>query len=240
MVALGVITQSSIDPDGSAGGAPQEGFEISPISAADGLVTCAALFSTVPVILTDFNVSKRDRDADLKWITRSEINTSHFKIYRSTDGLSWDYVGTEAAAGNSSDKIEYNFTDANANRFANAEGVLYYRIRTIDFDGFAKYSPIRNVNFDGGGMVEKFTVYPNPTAGEIFVTSNNLSTYAQPKLDVYNVFGQKVASINLSHGNDGDTQKLDLRDYNLAPGTYLLEVMHNEQIISLGKIALFN
>jgi len=241
LVGLGFGTNVSIDPDGNAGGQPSEGYDVPPVSAAEGTVTCDELFATAaPVELTDFRVKKKNRDANLSWVTNSEINASHFKIYRSNDGSSWDYVSTVEAAGNSTVRKDYYYSDLNAQMFADADGDVFYRLRAIDLDGSAEYSPIRSVNFDGSGMSERFTVYPNPTDGEIHVTSNNLRVYDNPILDVYNIYGQKVAKINLSHGNNGDTQKLDLRDYNLAPGTYLLEVMHNEQRISLGKIALFN
>jgi hypothetical protein len=240
LFGLGFTTNLSIDPDGNAGDQETDGYDISPTSAIDGTVTCNELFAIVPVELSNFTVKKKNRDANLAWVTNSEINASHFKIYRSNDGASWDYVETVQATGNSSERIGYSYSDKNAQMHANASGDVFYRLRSIDIDGYAEYSEIRSINFDGAGLSDRFTVFPNPTVGEINLTSNNLSVYEQPTLEIFNIYGQKVARVNLSHRNDGDTEKLDLRDYNLSTGTYLLEVINNEQRIPLGKVALFN
>lgn len=97
-------------------------------------------FEPLPVRLTGFSVTKQNNDALLQWFTELEINTSQFTIQRSYDALHFESIGTVQAAGNSSTKKSYHFTDENI--VSKGKSIVYYRIVTRDNDGKTQYSGI--------------------------------------------------------------------------------------------------
>lgn len=74
----------------------------------------------------------------ITWTTLQEINTSHFDIQRSTDGIRFYNVGSVAAAGESSHKITYQFED----RTSPTGTTTFYRLLQVDKDGSHSYSTI--------------------------------------------------------------------------------------------------
>ena len=79
---------------------------------------------TIPVTgLTLIARSDQGRVA-LNWFTLTEINTSHFELERSKDGVQFEKITKTAAAGNSNSRRDYAYTDAQP-----LTNLNYYRIR---------------------------------------------------------------------------------------------------------------
>ena len=77
-----------------------------------------------------------NQQVNLEWQTSDETNVSHFAIERSTDGSSFTPIGqVNFGLANS-----YAFTDNNA-----VAGNNYYRIESIDNDGYTQYSTVVEV-----------------------------------------------------------------------------------------------
>jgi hypothetical protein len=96
----------------------------------------------LPLTLTRFTASRDDDESLLQWETAQEQNTLDFVIERSTDGLTYNPIGTVDAAGNSTNTLDYSFTDKTPQPNAN-----YYRLKQTDIDGTFTYSPVCVVNF---------------------------------------------------------------------------------------------
>jgi hypothetical protein len=76
------------------------------------------------------------RQVNLAWQTSDEVNVSHFNIEHSTDGNTFTPIGQmDAGSANG-----YIFTDDNA-----VAGNNYYRIESVDNDGYTQYSMINVV-----------------------------------------------------------------------------------------------
>ncbi|MEM9833681.1 MAG: hypothetical protein AAF944_23830 [Bacteroidota bacterium] len=100
--------------------------------------TVSDVSQPLPVVLTDFTARLERPSVRLEWATASETNSEFFSIERSTDGLSFEEVGRNQAAGESSDIRNYRYVDEGvANRLT---GTLYYRLRMVDFDESYEYS----------------------------------------------------------------------------------------------------
>ena len=115
---------------------------------------------SLPVNFQFFNARKQGNTiALLSWKTAQESNSSHFDVERSTDAVSFSYIGKVNATGNTSTESNYNFTDN-----APAKGFNYYRLKQVDRDGRFIYTVARVLNFDDldAGSVK---YYPNPTNG---------------------------------------------------------------------------
>ncbi|WP_205509371.1 S8 family serine peptidase [Longitalea arenae] len=124
----------------------------------------------LPMILGQFTVTKNNKAALLQWTTLQENNTSQFIIERSTDGVHYASIGTVAAAGNATTAIKYQFIDAGM-----ANGINFYRIKTVDKDGKAALSPVRSLNNADNDLT--ISLQPNPvTNGVVYITSSVNST----------------------------------------------------------------
>jgi hypothetical protein len=115
----------------------------------------------LPVELKEFKVTAVRQDAQLTWATASELNNDRFVVERSLDGLSFSTIGTVRGRGTSTQQSKYSFTDAGAARFG---ALIYYRLKQLDFDGTATFSPVRTVKFSNVISTD-VSVYPNPTQG---------------------------------------------------------------------------
>lgn len=121
----------------------------------------------LPVSWLSFSAEKVNDVNYLSWSTASEQNNSHFVIERSYDGLSFDAIGEVRGAGNSSSVLSYIFEDRDANA-----GLVYYRIKQVDYDGNFTYSSVQVINSNPSVAV---SVLPNPNNGIFTVTVKGIS-----------------------------------------------------------------
>jgi hypothetical protein len=136
------------------------------------------LVDPLPVELTRFAVLAVRQDAILTWSTASERNNDHFAVERSLTGSSFVAVGTVRGQGNTLKATDYIFTDSNAGRLASS--TVYYRLKQVDLDGTATYSPVRTVQFSATAKAGA-SLYPNPSQGQIVL---DLSTLAEGNYSV--------------------------------------------------------
>lgn len=121
--------------------------------------------STLPVTLKLFTATRQGAMVNLKWVTASEQNNRGFEIERMLGNGNWEAVGfvsSQAQGGNSSDDLNYSYTDPN-----NFKGISQYRLRQVDLDGRYKLSEIRAVR--GEEQKDKVIVFPNPSDGKVSV-----------------------------------------------------------------------
>ena len=174
----------------------------------------------LPVTLLSFTAQLNSAgNADIKWSTATEINTSRFEIEKSLSGNQFAYLKTVAAAGNSSVVLNYNEQDNQV-----AAGTTFYRLKMIDIDGSYKYSNIASVKKQAANEV---LLYPNPAAESITISwakpvSKNI-TYS-----IYDASGKMVMQWVVSSGNNKTTKNVRM----LPVGTYILSWMADGKIIN--------
>lgn len=111
--------------------------------------TCDA---PLPVKLISFEARKQDHYTLLTWRTASETNNRHFEVEHSQDARHFTPLGKVEGKGTTQTEKEYTWLHPNP-----AQGLNYYRLKQVDYDGTSEYSVIRAVNADG-----VFVIYPNP------------------------------------------------------------------------------
>lgn len=173
----------------------------------------------LPVKLASFTATlKNTTTADLKWSTASEINTSHFVIERSFDGNIFSEAGLVFAGGNSSDRLNYSFSD---NLSAVTSSVVWYRLRSVDMDGKAELSETRIIWLSKQKTTEiSITAFPNPATKEIRVA---IPANWQNKPVVFEMFamgGQLVK--RMQNASSNQTEIISLSD--VTPGIYIVRV----------------
>jgi hypothetical protein len=183
------------------------------LTADNTSTTTVEVNSTTPVRLTDLSASLSDCRPALRWVTSSELNSSHFEIERSVAHTSeWVSLGTVAARGNSTVESRYTFDD---NSLPLSAKQVFYRLRMLDRDGRYRYSSVLPVSLNC--RVIGVNVFPNPVSeGRLQVSISGTDGDVQAVLR--NLSGQLMTSRTLRAG----TTSMDVSD--LAAGVYVLDL----------------
>ncbi|WP_181163650.1 T9SS type A sorting domain-containing protein [Pontibacter mangrovi] len=170
----------------------------------------------LPVELMFFRGAMQSGNAKLSWATAQEVNNDKFVVERSQDGKNYSAIGEVKGNGNSITRINYSFTDTNP-----AEGINYYRLRQIDFDGAEEMSNIVAVQYKGQQVFQGnlAKVYPTLATDEVNV---KLALDAA-QITVLDVSGRQVAQYS-STGRE-----LTIPVSQLQRGVYLVKVSGNSQ-----------
>jgi hypothetical protein len=170
----------------------------------------------LPVSLVSFEARRVGAAVALNWATASEQRNDHFVVERSLDGASFQALGTVAGHGSSTAAHTYTFIDAQP-----VAGAAYYRLRQVDSDGTASFSPV--VVVQGGELVAaSITAVPNPSTGQ-FALQTNLPASAQLRGTVVNMLGQNVLAINELLPAGAASLPLDLSAQ--PAGMYLVQLL---------------
>ena len=205
-------------------GSPQDGSSHAvsvDVTRLNALYTVSSSAAPLPVALTSFTAQLLDEAVALTWNTASEVNTDRFEVERSSDGVAFTRLSTVAAHGTSTTAQAYTQRDATL-----PAGVptLYYRLRMVDYDKSAVYSPVRTVAPRRAKLVVlALSVAPNPTTAStpttLWVTS---PTATSGTLTILNALGQVVntRSSALVEGS----QQLPVSLHGLPTGIYTLRL----------------
>lgn len=142
----------------------------------------------------------------VSWKTTVEINNNYFEVERSMDNQTFVHIGQVAGAGNSTSINSYIFDDKKAQ-----EGLNYYRLKQIDFDGKSTTS---NVVAAYLSKTNRVLIYPNP-ADEILCIASQ---------QVVNISMADESGKVIYKGENAS--KIDLKDF--ANGVYFIEVLSLE------------
>ena len=175
----------------------------------------------LPIVLENFSVEKQGGSALLHWTSSDEINSSHFNIQRSADGKHFNTIGRVNAAGNSSQNIDYSFTD-----YSPLNGWNYYRLQMVDIDGNTANSSTARVDFGNGSTA--LSIYPNPVSSLLYINSPNY--HGPASIQLINTNGQTVQAFQTSAL--GSTP-ISLE--NMANGVYFVKII-GESINTIQKI----
>jgi hypothetical protein len=140
----------------------------------------------LPVELVSFEAATQGPAAvRLTWATASELNSQAFEVERSLDGVTFAKVSQVAAAGNSATTRSYSMLDA---ALPVGARLLHYRLRQVDQDGTAHYTPVRTVAL--GAAAAGLSIYPNPTPGAATLSG----ALAGAPVQVLDALGRVVAT----------------------------------------------
>ncbi|NNF34749.1 MAG: hypothetical protein HKN68_11595, partial [Saprospiraceae bacterium] len=146
----------------------------------------------LPIVLKSFTAQAYSENSVLlDWTSSIEINSSHFDIERSEDGLSWEKVGEVQAAGNSDIERDYSFIDRNIQLRRNSTKVFYYRLNMIDQDASQEYSEVKAVRLTHEGYAD-VTVFPNPTAELLNIDVSSDLEDGNIKYEITDIKGRRL------------------------------------------------
>lgn len=182
-----------------------------PPDCANANTICSAI--VLPVELTRFEAVVYRDYALISWETASENNSSHFILYKSTDGKNWEEVAQVEAAGNSTSAITYEEEDLDL-----AFGTTYYLLEQYDNDGAkTSYDPIsvyREV-----AQVE-IGAYPNPVINGSTLRITNIAD-ENGSLQLSGFSGR----VDFQQEFYAPNHELEIPIENLTPGVYTLHIL---------------
>ncbi|MEO6868731.1 MAG: M36 family metallopeptidase [Ginsengibacter sp.] len=163
----------------------------------------------LPLKWESFTAVKQNKEAVLSWVTYQEINTDHFSVERSSDGIHFYSINILLSAGNALSNSSYFITDHSP-----AYGINYYRIAQFDRSGKVGYSPIRTLEFEMPG--NRITITPNPAKDKLMVTVEN--NVERLNVTVVNAMGETLLRYFISQ----EKNQLDVTS--LPSGIYFLKI----------------
>ena len=176
-----------------------------------------------PIELLGFSGEATTEANLLKWTTATETNNDFFTMMRSTDGETFQAIGTVEGAGTSLQAQEYEFADKNA-----PAGTAYYRLDQTDFNGEGSSSDIIKLT-RGENSLDFTQIGPTPVQEILHVTfDTDLETAT--RIDLYNIAGQVIQSQNLRTHAGLNNVSFDFA--NLQAGIYMVTITNGVNTIT--------
>jgi hypothetical protein len=163
---------------------------------------------SLPLDWISFTGQRVNNKIALRWITENEVNTAHFELERSRNGIDFSQIGQVLALGQT--RNEYTFDDLQP-----LPGHNFYRLKQFDRNGTFEYSSIVRV-YVGDGK-NSLRLYPNPANSTLSIEFNG----REPKLSIqiFDAGGKMVYHMRVNNQN-----VVTLPVATLARGSYWIVV----------------
>lgn len=174
--------------------------------------------TALPLTWISFNAKAINKKVELDWITAQEINTDHFDIERSNDGIHFSKIGSVASSQNSSAESDYTFTDDNP-----INGISYYRLKQVDIDGNFTYSIIISAKVNTQLSVQ---IVGNPVHQNLHLEINGANGEVIP-VWIIDASGKKYKTFAATDGS----KQINMED--LSSGVYYLLYQSGNIVVSM-------
>jgi hypothetical protein len=173
----------------------------------------------LPVNYTSITATPVDGSyISVDWTTNSESNNAGFEVERSTDGVHFQMLKFVDGLGQDGDEaIDYQYADHDVRR----EVIYWYRLRQLDENGLALYSPVVQAMLTSAYKGHVEAAYPNPFEDEISFELD-AQVNAVCEISLTNSIGQ-VVHREVKNACQG-VQTLSISTENLASGIYTLSI----------------
>jgi hypothetical protein len=171
----------------------------------------------LPITLIDFNGKINDSKSLLNWSTASEKNNDFFTLEKSEDGINYTFIAQVKGNGTTHSQNNYSAIDNEP-----IEGINYYRLKQVDYDGASSYSAIISLHYN---PTIDFSFFPHPTkSGEdITVILDKNSGIKQISVSIYSLTGTILFSEQVRVESE-NLNEFKLHNIKLESGVYLLRV----------------
>ena len=183
---------------------------------------CGSAFSSgcvaLPVELMSFAGAWTVAGARLQWETGSEINNKGFEVQRSFDGIDFAPLGFVPGAGTTPETRQYEFLDEEAAQIPG--GVVYYRLRQLDYDGSSNLSDAISVVVPGNAGLELLAFQTGAEGLEVTLLSGGERSL---RLLLSDGLGRVHVQTRLALSS-GQTRLAVPHTQHLPPGVYFLQL----------------
>ncbi len=159
----------------------------------------------------------------LYWVTASETDNQYFEIERSWDGQHFEALTKVEAVQNSHRLTTYEWIDQTLK-----DGLYYYRLKSVDFDGKTEKSSIILLDRSSQNL-QNLSLSPIPTRDILniqFQTIPNAFTY----LEIFDVSGKKVYQESINATSNFIHKTLNIQTWNT--GMYFIKIQNTQTTIT--------
>lgn len=198
-----------------------------------GILLKSRLQPVIPVELTSFTASLVENTISLNWRTASEINNLGFELQRKTDS-DWSTISFIKGKGTTTEITNYNYVDDFSDYFFT--GIVYYRLKQIDFDGKFTYSD--EIKLDVDLTAKDYVLHqnhPNPF-NPTTVISFGIPKAGMVTLKIFDNLGREVQTL-VNEEKPAGTFRVEFDGSNLASGIYYYR-LQSGSFISTKKFVL--
>lgn len=126
----------------------------------------------LPVELVSLTATRKERSAEINWVTASEENNLQFTLERTTDGEHYETVAVVDGQGSTHATTVYSITDEQV-----TDELTYYRLRQTDSDGRPTFFELVAVEaLKGDQLISR--LFPNPAKEALIYTLNSTGQQA--------------------------------------------------------------
>lgn len=172
----------------------------------------------IPIQLLDFNAQIVDETTQLNWSTATESNNDYFLLEWSRDRVNFEELTKIDGAGTSREIQKYNFTHIN-----NQNGLFYYRLSQIDFDGKVEMYDVVSISKK---LDNNYEIKSNFDFNTIEIEFDNVGE--KNELQIYNLEGRLLHKYILSKGQNN----LKMNISNFKPGMYISLFINETEAIA--------
>jgi len=184
-------------------------------SASDRLMVVFKSMAPLPVTFTTIKATQKNANVEVTWKVENENNMRQYEVQRSLDGNNFLKVSTIDAINGGANN--YSWNDEHP-----LSGYNYYRIRSIDINGEAKYSDIVKVLV--GQLVSEIAVNPNPVTNSTIKLQFTNEVAGIYGINLSNAAGQIIMTKTITHAKGSSLEIIKLNNPFLK-GIYQLEII---------------
>ena len=171
----------------------------------------------LPVELATFDAALDGKTALLRWATASELNNAGFSVEHAAPGLeAFQDLGFVEGYGTTTQARDYAFRTG-----VLAPGTHRFRLKQIDFDGAAHFSPEVEVAVGLPERVYLSAAYPNPFNPQTRFTLEVQEAQAV-RVEVFDALGRRVALLHEGVIEAGEARTFQFEAASLPSGVYLV------------------
>ena len=176
----------------------------------------------LPSTLVNWKAELLKGEVRLNWSTTIERNAAYYIVEKSTDGKTFAEAGRVEAGINSENRKDYSFTD----NVGVDDGMVYYRLKSADFDGRRRLSDVRTVRVANITTASNaISAFPNPVVNKVHLTLPPTWTGKRVILNIYNTNGIIVKQVVRETAS-----KMETVDVNhLQPGVYIVKAISGNE-----------
>lgn len=168
---------------------------------------------TLPLTVLHFNGSRQGNNIVLQWQTADEVNTSHFIVERSGDGVHFTALQKVNASG--IENGSYTVTD-----YQPMAGKVSYRLQMVDKDGKTTYSQVITIKSPDNNT---FTVTPRLLTGNQLIKVSYTATTQPACIQITGIDGKVWLTQPVPKGSRQTTLVTGM----LSKGNYLVVFVNN-------------
>ncbi len=170
--------------------------------------------AALPVSFTSVKAYAKGSAINVEWEVGNENNIKSYVVEKSIDLTNFTFLDSVDAKNKPSSN--YLVADLYPN-----EGFNYYRIRSNDINGIAKYSEV--VKVVKGNLKNKISVFPNPVINNDINLQLNNQPSGKYGIRLINKSGEAIMSTKIEHLRSASKEIIKI-EKQVSHGIYQLEV----------------